>query len=140
MLSDEKLQADLLTKLKTLSSVTALLGDGASGIKELQWQGVTFLYPCVRFDIENTGYEFDEQEKCQLYFMEFSLFVFSQERSSKQCSQIKGLLENSLTALGWTGTNAKYSRLRMTDSVPSVREDERTWRSQISYRTRLTLP
>ena len=138
MISDNDIQSDLITKLKTITSVTALLGDGVSGIKELQWQGDSFLYPCVRLDIEDVGYEYDEQERCGLDFAEFSVYVFSQERSSKQCSQIKGLLENYLTGLGFTGANGKYNRLRLMDNVPAVREDDRTWRTQIRYRTRLT--
>lgn len=140
MISDELVQADLIAKLKSISSVVTLLPDGTSGIKELQWQGDTFQYPAVRLDLESNEYEFDEQERCNLWRVEFSVYVFSQERSSKQCSTIKGLLENYLTGLGFTGTNAKYSRLRLIDNVPAVREDERTWRSQLRYSTRLTNP
>lgn len=140
MVSDEKIQSDLIAKLKTITSVVTLLSDGTSGIKELQWQGDTFQYPAVRLDLESNEYEFDEQERCNLWRVEFSVYVFSQERSSKQCSTIKGLLENYLTGLGFTGTNAKYSRLRLIDNVPAVREDERTFRSQLRYATRLTNP
>ena len=138
MISDELIQADIIAKLKTITSVTSLLGDGVSGIKELQWQGDTFTYPCVRLELEETSYYFDEQEMCMLYEVKFSIYFFSQERSSKQSSVIKGLVENSLTGIGFTGTNAKYARLRLTDNVPAVREDERTWRTQLSYKTRFT--
>jgi hypothetical protein len=140
MISDQLVQADLITKLKSIISVTTILPEGANGIKELQWQGDTFQYPAVRLDLEDCGYEFDEQEQCGLYFAEFSVYVFSEERSSKQCSTIKGLLENALTGLGWTGTNARYNRLRLAENIPAIRQDERTWRSQLRYRTRLTLP
>lgn len=141
MISDELLQADIIAKLKTITVVTNLLLDGTSGIKELQWQGDSFQYPCVRLDLEDNRYEFDEQERCQLQYAEFSIYVFSQERSSKQSSQIKGLLATYLTGLGFTGTYAKYTRLILLDSVPAVREDERTWRTQIKYGTRVqTLP
>lgn len=138
MISDDKLQADIITKIKSIPSLISVLPEGASGVKELQWQGDTFQYPAVRLDIEDSGYEFDEQERCNLYFVEFSIYSFSQERSSKQCSQIKGIMENYLTGLGFTGTYAKYNKLRLVDSVPAVREDERTFRCQIKYRTRLT--
>jgi len=138
MLSDEFIQADLIAKLKTITSVVSLLPDGVSGIKELQWQGDTFQYPAVRLDLESNDYEFDEQDRCNLWRVEFSIYVFSQERSSKQCSTIKGLLENYLTGLGFTGTYAKYSRLRLIDNVPAMREDSNTWRSQIRYSTRIT--
>ena len=137
MISDELIQSDLIAKLKTIASVTSILPDGTSGIRELQWQGDTFLYPCVRLDLEQNEYVFDEQERCQLYQIEFSLYIFSEERSSKQCSQIKGLLENYLTGKGWTGTNSKYTRLRLIDNMPAIREDANTWRSQIKYMTRI---
>lgn len=140
MVSDELIQADLIAKLKTITSVVSMLPDGTAGIKELQWQGDTFQYPAVRLDLESNEYEFDDQKMCNLWRAEFSVYVFSQERSSKQCSTIKGLLENFLTGLGFTGTNAKYSQLRLMDNVPAVRQDERTWRSQLRYSTRLTNP
>ncbi len=138
MTSDEFLQADIITKLKSISTVVALLPEGTKGIKELQWQGDDFQYPAVRLDIEDSGYEYDEQEQCGLYFVEFSVYSFSEERTSKQCSQIKGLLESYLTGRGWTGTYAKYNRLRLVENIPAIRESERLWRSQLRYRTRLT--
>ena len=66
MIADNLVQADIITKLKSIVAVTNLLGDGVSGIKELEWQGDDFKYPCVRLDLENVGYEFDEQENCGL--------------------------------------------------------------------------
>jgi len=137
MFSDELIQADLIAKLKSISTVTALLGGGANGIKEAQWQGDTFTYPAVRLDLENNRYYFDEQARCDLTEIEFSIYIFSEERSSKQCSQIKGLLEAALTGLGFSGTNARYPQLRLMDNVPAVREDERTWRSQLKYQSRV---
>lgn len=134
MISDELIQADLIAKLKSITSVTAITG--VQEVRELQWQGDTFTYPNIRLDLEEVGYEIDEG--CALYFAEFSIYVFSQERTSKQCSQLKGRLENSLTSLGFTGQYAKYNQLRLLDNVPAVRQDSMTWRSQIKYRTRLT--
>ena len=138
MISDNLIQADLIAKLKSITSVTSVLGDGVSGVKELEWQGDEFTYPCVRLELEDAGYEMEDQENCGLYFCEFSIYTFSQERSSKQCSQIKGMLETALSGLGFTGTYAKFNRLRLLESIPAVREDSRTWRTQLRYRTRLT--
>ena len=138
LIPDEKIQADLITKLKTIATVTSLLTDGTSDIKELQWQGDDFHYPAVRLDLERNEYTLDEQERCGLYKVEFSVYVFSQERSSKQASKIKGLLENALTAVGWNGTYAKYIKLHLLDSVPAVRESEVVWRTQLRYGTKVT--
>ena len=137
MIGDELAQSDILAKLKTITSVTSLLGDGTSGIKEIQWQGDSFTYPNVRLDLETNEYVFDEQERCQLQYVEFSVYIFSQERSSKQCSQIKSLLANALIGAGFTGTNARYIRIRLVDNIPAVREDRLTWRSHIKLSTQL---
>lgn len=137
MISDEVFQADIIAKLKSITSVTALLPEQASGIKESQWQGDTFQYPAVRLDLERSGYYFDEQERCSLYRLEFSIYVFSQERSSKQCSQITGLIENAMTSTGFTGiSGTHYQRVKLEDKVSAFRQDEHTWRSQLIYSTR----
>lgn len=140
MISDELLQEDLVTKLKTISSVTSLLPDGLLGIRELQWKGSTFGYPNVRIDLEDNKYVWDEQKRCTLQQLDFSLYIFSQERSSKECSTIKGLLENYLTGIGFTGANARFIELRLSENVPAVSEDVRTWRSQLRYQVRIQNP
>lgn len=136
MISDEKIQADLIAKIRTLSTVVAALPN-VNEIREFYWQGDEFAYPNIRLDLESNDYVFDEQAGCSLWEIEFSLYVFSEERSSKQCSTIKGLLENALTGQGWHGTYAKYTRLRLQENIPAVRQDERTWRSQLRYLTRV---
>ena len=135
MIADQEIQADIISKLKSIVLVTSLLPEGQSGIKELQWQGDEFRYPGVRLDLEDNSYEFDEQERCELQVTEFSVYVFSEEKSSKQCSTVKGLLATALVGLGFTGTYAKYTRLRLVDNIPAIRQDERTWRSQLRFRT-----
>ena len=133
MISDEKVQSDIITKIKSIVTGTSYSAE----VRELQWQGDNFTYPNLRLDIENNDYVFDEQELCTLQYAEFSIYVFSQERSSKECSTIKGLLATALVGLGFTGSYAKYNRLRLVDNIPAVREDERTWRSQIRLGTRV---
>jgi len=143
MISDEVIQAGLITRIKTiiaLFSGTSVLPDGVNGVRELQYQADDFQYPNIRLDLESNEYVFDEQERCQLQVAEFSLYIFSQERSSKQCSTIKGLLANALVGLGFAGTNVKFTRLRLSSNFPAIREDERTWRSQIKFLTRVQNP
>ena len=140
MISDEVVSADLIAKMKTFTTMVAALSEGVNGIKELQWQGDTFEYPCVRFDLEDNSIYYDEQEKCTLQEITFSVYIYSQERSSKQCSTIKGLVINNFVGKSWTGTGAKYIKIRLDDNSPAIREDERTWRSQATFKTRLHAP
>lgn len=140
MISDEVIQAALIAKLKSFTALTDLLVEGASGIKEFQWQGDTFKYPAVRLDLENNEWSFDVTGKCTLQDVEFSLYFYSEERSSKQCSQIKGVAMNSLIGHGFTQNGLRFSEIRLDrgGNIPAIREDERTWRSQVKLSTRVT--
>ena len=140
MISDEVIQAALIAKLKTFTNVTVLLTDGATDIKELQWQGDDFHYPAVRLDLEDNSIYFDEQEKCTLQEVTFSVYIYSQERSSKQCSQIKGLVMNNLIGKSWSGTGVKFVKIRLNDNSPAIREDERTWRASAQFKSRVHAP
>lgn len=141
MISDEIIQAALIAKLKSLTALTDLLIEGVSGIKEYQWQGDIFKYPAVRLDLESNEWSFDVTGRCTSQDVEFSLYFYSEERSSKQCSQIKGIAMNSLIGRGFTQDGLKFSEIRLDrgGNVPAVREDQNTWRSQAKLSTRVTL-
>lgn len=137
MLGDELVQAAIITKLKSL---TPLVTVASTEIRELEWQGDTFTYPNIRVELETNEWAFDEQEKCLLQYVEFSIYCFSEQRSSKECSQIKSAVINALGGIGFTSGLVKFSRLRLVDNVPAVREDERTWRSQVKFGSRVSNP
>lgn len=141
MIGDETVQTAIIAKLKSTPTITTVLG-GPNEIRELQWQGDEFTYPNIRVDLESNNFAFDEQERCNLQYVEFSIYIFSEERSSKQCSQIKTIVENALIGLGFSNPSLgiKFSRIRKIDSVPAIREDERTWRSQIRFGSRISTP
>ena len=131
MISDEKIQSDLMTKIKSLGSITT----GTSDIREFEWQGDEFTYPNIRLDLEDNRYEFNEQERCALQTIEFSVYIYSEQRSSKQCSYIKGLVANALIGLGFTGTYAKYTHIRLLENIPAIRVSEREFRAQLKLTT-----
>lgn len=140
MISDDIVQAALIAEMKTFTNLTALLPDGVNGYKELQWQGDTFTYPAVRLDLEDNSIYYDEQLRCTLQEITFSVYLFSQERSSKQCSQMKGLLINYFINNGFTGSGVQFLPIRLKDNNPAIREDERTWRSAAQFITRAIAP
>lgn len=137
MIGDEQIQAAIITKMKSLAPYQ---GVQSGEIRELEWQGDTFTYPNIRVELETNEWYFDEQEKCNLQYIEFSVYCFSEQRSSKECSQIKTAVINALVGIGFTSNSTKFSRLRMVDNVPAVREDERTWRSQVKFGSRVSNP
>ena len=141
MISDELIQAAIIAKLKSLTSLTSRLIEGASGIKEYQWQGDVFKYPAVRLDLEDNAWAFDDRGRCSAQDVEFSLYFYSEERSSKQCSEIKGIAINALVGRGFTQNGLKFSEIRLErgGNVPAMREDEHTWRSQIKVSSMVTV-
>ena len=64
MISDELIQAAIISKLKATSSLTSLLAEGVAGVKEYQWQGDDFKYPAVRLDLEENDWAFDASGRC----------------------------------------------------------------------------
>lgn len=137
MIGDEVIQAAIIAKIKSL----APFGNVQSGeVKELEWKGDAFSYPNIRVDLETNEYAFDEQERCMLQYVEFSVYIFSEQRSSKECSQIKTLVSNALIGLGFSNSTygVRFSRLRLVDNVPAVPESERVWRSQIKLGSRVS--
>lgn len=139
MNGDEAIQAAIITKLKAL----APFGSVQSGeIRELEWQGDSFTYPNIRVELESNDWVFDEQERCMLQYVEFSIYCFSEQRSSKECSQIKTAIINALAGIGFSNNtySVKFNRLRIVDNVPAVRQDERTWRAQVKFGSRVGSP
>ena len=86
MIGDEQIQAAIITKMKSLAPYNNV---ASTEIRELEWQGDTFSYPNIRVELEVNEWAFDEQEKCRLQYVEFSVYCFSEQRSSKECSQTK---------------------------------------------------
>ena len=131
MIPDWQIQADIITKIKSTPSITT----GTSDIHEFEWQGDEFTYPNIRLDLEDNRYEFNEQERCQLQTVEFSIYVYSEQRSSRECSYVKGLVANALIGLGFTGTYAKYTHIRLLENIPAIRISEKVFRSQLKLTT-----
>lgn len=141
MIGDEVIQAAIIAKLKANTALVAALGS-STDIKEFEWQGDAFGFPNVRVDLEENDFVFDEQKRCELQYAQFSVYVYSQERSSKQTSQIKTIILNELVGMGFTLGGVKFSQLRLLQggNVPAVREDSRTWRGQVRFGTRVQSP
>lgn len=137
MIGDEVIQAAIVAKLKAL----APFGDVQPvEVREFEWQGDEFTYPNIRVELEDNRYYYDEQERCSLQYVEFSVYVFSQQRSSKECSQIKTLVTNAMVGIGFNDTtrNLRFTSVRVVDNIPVVREDARTWRSQIKLSSKVS--
>lgn len=139
MIGDEVIQAGIIARLKTYPTPTGAFTN-SSEIRELEWQGDEFVYPNIRLDLEDNRDYFDEQERCSLQYIEFSVYVFSESRSSKQASQIKSEIIDFLKGRGWTNLthNVKFSSPRLIENIPAIRVEERIWRSQARFSSKVS--
>ena len=133
MIGDEIIQQAIITKLKSLAPFSSSFGQVAMDeVREFDWQGTTFTYPNVRVDLENNRFYYDEQRMCTLQVAEFSVYIYSEQKSSKECSQIKTSVINSFSG-GFTSNGIRILDPRILENMPALREDSRTWRSQVRF-------
>lgn len=139
MIGDEVIQAGIIARLKTYPTATGAFTNSAE-IRELEWQGDEFVYPNIRLDLEDNRDYFNEQERCQLQEVEFSVYIFSEQRSSKECSQIKSEIINYIKGRGWTNIthNIRFSPPRLIENIPTIRESERVWRAQARFSSKVS--
>lgn len=137
MIGDEVIQAAIIAKLKALAPFQSV---ASTEVRELEWQGDEFTYPNIRVELEDNSPYFDEQLNCTLQGVEFSVYCFSQQRSSKECSQVKTAVINAMVSNGFSNSslNIKFLPVRVADNVPAIRQDERTWRSQIKFSSKVS--
>lgn len=137
IIGDEVIQAAIIAKLKTLAPFGVV---ASTEIRELEWQGDSFTYPNIRVELEDNTPYYDEQLRCGIQRVEFSVYVFSEQRSSKEASQIKTLLTNALVGDGFSNStySVRFLPIRILDNVPAIREDERIWRAQIKFGSKIS--
>ena len=86
-LRNDLIQSALVAYLKLQAIVLAELSS-TSEIREDQWQGITFVYPCIRVNmISNRPLEY-----CNASNIEFSVLVYSEQNSSAQSDKIAGII------------------------------------------------
>jgi hypothetical protein len=125
---NEEIKTALVAELKSRTAITSLL-DSANEIKEVQYQGDTFKYPAVRVRIidnvpvGNTG--------CY-HKVTLGIQVNSQLDSSKEAEQISGIIGQELNGDSFRSVGVNFI-MRLTNLVPALRVDERTWRSEALF-------
>lgn len=133
MISNNSIQAALITYLKANSSLLAKLSSSAD-IKESQWQGTDFIYPAVRIDL---GTQVPEGNPlCNYSSLPITVQVFTEDASSLNCDTIAGIIGNILHGVNFHDTPNKVTFVRLTviGLVGAIRRDNLTWYSEVSAR------
>jgi len=134
VLRNDQIQAAIISYLKNNSDITGELPAGATEIREDQWQGDEFTYPNIRVRLINND---PDMKQCDLHSVLFSCLVFSESTSSQQADTIAGIIGITLHERSFMSNNIAFSAT-VTDLVPAIRSDRRTWRSEAIMSARVS--
>jgi len=135
ILRNDQVQAAIVAYMKSKTVITDELVTvdgtalGATEIREDQWQGTEFDYPNVRVRLIGNSPLDDNCNHCRITF---STMVFSETASSLQADRIAGIINNTLHDNAFSQNNITFS-CRVTNLIPAVRIDARTWRSEAIF-------
>lgn len=130
MVSNDLIQAALITRLKANAALIARIT--AAEVRESQWQGTNFDYPCVRVSV-TLQVPLMEWEHCSWSRVSFSVFSMSELDSSKEADEIAGLTNAALHKMSFAGAGFKFLKIRSNGLASAVRMSERVWRAEASF-------
>lgn len=127
MLNNNDIKAALIAYAKSKPALTAALG-GSDEIRESQWQGETFDYPCVRVKILDNVPIND----CDMSRVEVSFMVFSEGYSSDESDEIAGIIKDIFINTGFVSNGIPFTS-SITRLISPIRQDARTWRTEAIF-------
>ncbi len=130
MVSNDLIQTALITRLKANAALVARIT--AAEVRENQWQGTNFDYPCVRVSV-TLQTPLMEWEQCSWSRVTFSVFSMSELDSSKEADEIAGLVNAALHKVSFAGTGFKFLKIRSMGLASATRMSERIWRAEASF-------
>lgn len=124
----ETAQAALIAYLKAMTTLVTALGS-ADKIKEWSWQGDNFVYPAVRLQMGIA--RADGEPDCGKWVLPFYVMCFSEQKSSKQASQIASIVAAIHGVEPGILNGVRFVRFYVDQLIPPIRQDELTWRSEV---------
>ncbi|RMD60176.1 hypothetical protein D6833_10265 [Candidatus Parcubacteria bacterium] len=127
MIRSDQVQAALVSFLKANSTIVAELGS-SDEIREAWWHGTEFSYPAIRVRILSMRPR-GSSEHCATQGR-LSVMVFDENTSSQKCARISGIIGNELHDKSFYTSGVRLIT-RVEEVVPPIRQDLRTWRSEV---------
>ena len=136
-ISNNVIQADLIAYLQAdtdlvaaMTAVNALAN--ATDIKEDQYVGRDFNFPAVRVDVQRQT-AIDEEDQCTNTRLMFTLWIYTESGSSKNCDSIAGVAHRAINRQHLAGTGYNIPRMR-ADLIGATRIEDRLWRASVICR------
>lgn len=133
MLSNNEVKETFIAYAKAQSSLTDEVGDE---IRELSWMGTDFTYPNIRFRvIDNAAIQ-----DCDISSILASFVVYSENLSSLEADRIAGIIKDILHKRSFSSNGYAISQSYVTSLVPAIAQTEKTWRSEVIFRAKMSNP
>jgi hypothetical protein len=140
MIANNTIQAAIVAKLKTNSTLTTWLTAKSAGseIRESSWQGTEYVYPAVRVET-GTQQAGPENSVCYLTTGEipFSVLSFSEGDSSQEADELAALVNAALVGQRITGSGFSSLLIQSDGLTHAARTGERIWRAIGLYRMQI---
>jgi len=136
--------AILTALITTLKANTALIDwltirGCQNEVRELDYQGDTFLYPNIRVDSGTEEPTDDGVCHDLTSTVAFRVYCFSEENSSMECSELAMLVYNALNGSKFTGTGFSVATRAVAGSIPKpTRATDRVWRTIVPFTVTLS--
>jgi hypothetical protein len=132
MISNDRIQATLITKAKAALSITTLLAT-AEGIKESQWQGKDFVYPAIRIKLGTQ--DLTQGTNCSTSNIPAIFECYTEDASSKKADVLAGAVANAFHGTTWSDkiTGVRIVSIRIAGLTSAVREDINTWKAEANF-------
>ena len=134
MIANDQVKEAVVSILKANATLIALLPDGLQGVRERGWRGNQFGFPNVRVDLEPQRDQTPDSN-CTPVIQDWSIYVYSEQHSSKEADQIAGIIANLFQSRFFVENGIKFARVNILENIPAFPDDENTWRAQVRCRS-----
>ena len=122
----------LISRLKAATTVTTQLTNGATEVRELEWQGTTFKYPCVRVRVE----EFQRHTPgadCKLFDATAVVVVFADDATSLKADLIATAVNDILDTKSFNDvpTSTKFIGIKTKQIGAAWNMEGGSWQSSV---------
>lgn len=137
MMTPEEIQAAIITTMKNQPELISAVQDE---IREDNWNGTAFTYPCYRVSVESVGPMTNGECRPFIFDVNFTVLCYAEGTSSKPSSYLAGLVAQNLQGRQIRTTSiVPVTRINIPESgiTPAIPEGEREWRSDVRFNVQL---
>ena len=137
MIEPEVFQAQLVARLRGDADLIAALPEAAAGVREAEWHGTAFQYPCVRVRRPEMSPHGNGNCSHRISNATFEVLAVSKRDSSITAQQVQGLIHKALEGVLLETADLRTIPIRtmaLAPTGPSPQEAD-VWLGGVGFRT-----